>query len=104
VSNANADKRRNARVNCLYRIGYRLNDITTEELLHAHILNISESGMCIFTTNVLSEGDRITIKNRLPNSYYIGNVCWVKKFGSNLFKSGVMFLSDRINSRSFLNL
>ncbi|MEW6109690.1 MAG: PilZ domain-containing protein [Nitrospirota bacterium] len=84
------EKRKNPRHNCLFRISYIVNDKNTEEIFHGHILNISESGICMFTTNILNKDEKITIKNNLPISYNSGNVRWVKKFGSNIFKSGVM--------------
>jgi hypothetical protein len=55
-------------------------------------VNINEFGMCVYTFDLLTEGDTIEIKNALPVPYKRATVRWVKAYSGNFYKIGLMFI------------
>jgi hypothetical protein len=66
-------------------------DVAREPCLGTTI-NISDTGMCLYTRNRLREGDSIIIKDAVPLPSRRALVRWVKNFGSTLCKAGLMFI------------
>lgn len=55
-------------------------------------INISETGMCLYTFNNLNEGDNIIIQNDVSLLFQKANVRWVKNYGKDLCKAGLKFI------------
>jgi hypothetical protein len=55
-------------------------------------LNISTSGMCVYTLNRLNEGERIIIRDEDLLLSRTATVRWVKNYGENFCKAGLMFI------------
>ncbi len=55
-------------------------------------VNVSDSGMCVVTSNHLREGECITIEDELALLSHKATVRWVKNFQQNFCKAGLMFI------------
>ncbi len=55
-------------------------------------INISDTGMCLYTLNRLRKGDSILIKDDASFPFRKATVRWVKNFGKNFCKAGLMFI------------
>jgi len=54
-------------------------------------INISDSGMCLYTSDILHEGETILIQEELPVKYRKATVIWVKYYRQDFYKVGLMF-------------
>lgn len=86
----NVEKRRHPRYNFTYPIEYVLNPNISGESCKGVIINISNYGVCLCTSNLLTEGQEIKIESILPVSYQTANVRWVEKY-DDFYKIGLMF-------------
>ena len=68
-----------------------VNDSPGESRLGTTI-NISNTGMCLYTFNRLNEGQNIIIKNDVSSLFQKANVRWVQNYGKNFCKAGLMFI------------
>ncbi len=68
-----------------------LDPFKADEIFEGTIDNISESGMCIVTSEALTEGQEITIKSLLFLPSQTAVVCWVEP-RDNSYKVGLKFL------------
>lgn len=50
------------------------------------------SGLCFYTSNLLKEGQKITIKTILPTPSQTAIVCWITKFDDVYYKAGLEFV------------
>lgn len=55
-------------------------------------VNISESGLCLYTSGVLKEGQEIAIMSVLPVSSRTAAVRWSKILNTDVCKIGLMFV------------
>lgn len=62
------------------------------EIRHGATVNISDTGMCLFTSNHLKEGESIIIQNDVLLPSQKATVRWVKNFEQNFWKAGLMFI------------
>jgi hypothetical protein len=67
-------------------------DSTTNEIFDGVIADTSESGICLLTTNHLSKGQKITIKNSISSFSRTAIVCWSEKYNHFYSKTGLEFL------------
>ncbi len=67
-------------------------DDFTGELRLGTTINISSTGICLYTLNHLKEGDSIMIKDNVLPSFRKATVRWVKYYGNTLCKAGLMFI------------
>jgi hypothetical protein len=58
-----SDKRKNSRREIMSAAEYFTEPFTTHETFDGVIVNASESGLCILTTQLLSKGRKIAIKS-----------------------------------------
>ena len=69
--------------------GPRLHD---ETCLGASV-DISDTGMSLYTSTPLTESQNIVIKNTLPVEFRRATVKWSRRFSADLYKVGLMFLA-----------
>jgi hypothetical protein len=55
------------------------------------IANISQSGICLLTTDALNNGQAITIKNHVFPSPRTATVRWCKEYNDLYYRSGLEF-------------
>jgi hypothetical protein len=73
-------------------IEFCLNPANTTATLHGTVIDISESGMSLYTFKPLSEGQGIIVKSALPVPYQKAIVRWVKRYSEDLYRVGLMFI------------
>jgi len=83
------DKRRHSRNETISAVQYVLNRLHSEEIFDGVIANISESGVCLLTTNPLSKGQDITIKNKIPATPQTATVRWSTKYHDLYYMAGL---------------
>lgn len=86
------DKRRHKRHLYFHKIEYCLGSCSPDDICHGSIINISESGMCMYTVRRLEEGEDIEIMNSLPVPYQKATTRWVVKYFQDLYKIGLEFI------------
>jgi hypothetical protein len=72
-------------------VEYVLDPFNADEIFEGTIDNISESGMCLVTSQSLTEGQEITIKSLLFLPSQTAVVCWIEH-EDNGYKVGLKFL------------
>ena len=55
-------------------------------------VNISDTGMCIYTFEPFKEGDEIEIVKKIPIPHRKAVVCWVKECCEDFYKIGITFV------------
>ncbi len=73
-------------------IEYRVTDRFHDKIFLGAAVNISESGMCIYTFDRLAEGETIEINKRLPVACKKATVKWVKAYSGDFYKVGLRFV------------
>ena len=63
------------------------------EILVGASVDLSDSGLCMYTFDELAQGENIEIKNALPVPYQKAVVRWVKNYAIDLYKVGIMFVA-----------
>ncbi|MFZ3137790.1 MAG: PilZ domain-containing protein [Thermodesulfovibrionales bacterium] len=76
INNIFSDKRRHERRDTITTIEYVINGLYTDEVFEGVIANISESGFCLLSTNPLSKGEKIEIKNEKHVNCQTAAVRW----------------------------
>ena len=64
-------------------------DGNDDELLDGTVINISSSGLCIYSFVPLSEGQKITIMDDLPTKHRNFTVRWSNKWLEDFFVAGL---------------
>lgn len=90
------DQRNQIRYDFPYTIvEYILNSSNNGEIFKGFTLDISNSGLCLFTSKPLTIGQEITITSILPTFYSSSNkayVRWIEKFDDIFYKVGLEFI------------
>jgi hypothetical protein len=86
------DQRREERYGFPYTIEYVLNPSATDEIFEGVAINISKSGLCLYTHNILREGQEITIKSIMPITSQNATVKWIEKIDHIYYKVGLVFV------------
>lgn len=73
-------------------VEYVLHPDITYEIFIGFTLNISGSGMCLYTPKLLKEGQVIIIKSSIPPLSQKATVCWIEKYDSVYYKVGLEFV------------
>jgi hypothetical protein len=73
-------------------IEFCVNPTEISATLHGTLIDISESGMCLYTFRPLFEGQNIIVKSPLPVPHQKAIVRWVKKYAEDLYRVGLMFI------------
>lgn len=74
-----------------HEIEFVTDPLTTYEIFKAVAVNISKSGLCIYTSKPLSKGQKITIKSTMPSSQ-TAVVRWIQKLNDFYYKIGLQFV------------
>jgi hypothetical protein len=85
------DKRIHLRYAFSHPLKFILHPVDTEEILDGVAINISDSGLCFCSSNILGEGQEIILVSKLPFSFEKGSVRWSKKLNDNFYKFGLLF-------------
>lgn len=85
-----AEKRRHPRYDFPSTIEYGVNPDVEGQIYKGVTINISDSGLCLYVSTPLSEGEELTIKSALPVTYHTATVCWVQKVDEDFYKTGLM--------------
>jgi hypothetical protein len=90
--NEMAEQRKDQRKDFSYGIlEYALNHNNNCETYIGFTLNLSDSGICLYTSKHLHEGQEIVIKNDFPDISKKATICWVEKYDSYFYKMGLKF-------------
>jgi hypothetical protein len=92
IKNIFSDKRRHERRDTITTIEYVINGLYTDEVFEGVIANISESGFCILSTNPLSKGEKIEIKNEKHVNSRTAAVRWSNQYNNLYCKIGLEFV------------
>jgi hypothetical protein len=89
------DRRRDKRDLFFQEIEYCLGTSSPDDIFEGSIVDISESGMRMFTARPLEEGEDIEIMTALllPLPYRKATTRWVVKYSQDLYKIGLAFKS-----------
>jgi hypothetical protein len=86
------DKRKHHRKDFSYAVvEYILSSNNTHETFIGFTLNVSISGLCLYTPKVLAEGQKIIIKSTIPTSSKTAIVRWIEKYDDVFYKVGLVF-------------
>lgn len=85
-------KRQHPRFEFSELINYYLNSADLSNPVCAVSVNISESGLCLYTPESLNVGQNVLIKTSLKSPHVKATVKWVKKYLDDLYKAGFMFI------------
>jgi hypothetical protein len=88
------NRRRDQRHLFFTNIEYYISSPLPEEMYLGSNINMSDSGMCMYTYRRLNEGDHIRIKNALPVPHQKAAVRWTKRYSEDFFKVGLEFIED----------
>ncbi len=84
--------RRHERSNYLSTIHYCLNSKSNGDVLIGSGIDVSESGLSMFSSYPLKKGEGIIIKSKLPILYRRATVRWVKELRENWYQVGLEFI------------
>jgi hypothetical protein len=88
-----ANRRRGQRKEFSYIVlEFVLHPDTAYEIFVGYSLNLSDSGMCIYTSTVLKTGQEIILKSDQPRLYKKAAVRWVERYDSFFYKVGLEFV------------
>lgn len=85
------EKRSTERYDYAARIEYVLDSHEPARIFKAVIINISESGMGIYTFWPFQAGQEIVIKSLLPVGPRRATICWIKQEQQSMYKMGLKF-------------
>jgi hypothetical protein len=77
----------------MVEIEYVLDPFTDYEIFKGFIVNTSESGLCLLTSNKLKKGEEITIKSMINAPSQAAVVQWIEKYDNDYYKVGLVFES-----------
>lgn len=83
--------RRHLRYGFVYSVDYVLNEENKETVSSGVTIDISNSGLCLYTKNCLKKGQEILIKSVLPVYSENAVVRWVQSVDESSYKVGVEF-------------
>ncbi len=87
------DKRKHNRQDFSYAVvEFVLDANTTHETFIGFTLNVSVSGLCLYTPKFLPEGQKIIIKSAIPATSKTAMVRWIEKYDDVFYKVGLVFL------------
>jgi len=85
------EQRKEKRQDYPQEIEYVIDPLTTYEIFKAVAVNISSSGLCLYSSTNLSEGQTITIKTAIPAPCQTAVVRWIVKLNNFYYKIGLQF-------------
>jgi PilZ domain len=92
MSSRGIERRRQPRCDFSDTIDFCIKPFALDETpFHGLILNISESGLCLYTSNSLNVGQELIIKTTLRAPVVKATIRWVRKYRDDLFRIGATF-------------
>ncbi len=88
----NCDTRKHKRDLFFHPIEYCLGPRSSGVIFDGSIINISGSGMAMYSTRRLEEGDDIEIMTTLPVPYQKATARWVVEYSQDFYKIGLAFI------------
>ena len=83
--------RRHERSNYLGTVHYCLNPYSDGRVLIGSGIDVSESGMSMFSSYPLKKGQGITIKTKLPVPHQSATVRWIRELRQDWYQVGLEF-------------
>lgn len=87
----NIERRKDIRYIICQSIGYIVETGATQVDMVGLTANVSQSGLCFYTTIPLLEGQEIKIRRNPSVSYQSAMVQWIQKIADNFYKVGLSF-------------
>jgi hypothetical protein len=87
------EKRRHPRYDFCDMTECCLNSLSPAKFIFCPSVDFCESGVCIYTSHRLNEGEPIEISNSLTVSHQKAVVKWVNKCDEDFYKTGLMFVN-----------
>ena len=87
------EKRRHPRHKYHEIMECRLNLPISAKIIVCPSVDLSESGVCVYTSHRLNEGDPVEISNFRADCHKKAVVKWVNKRDEGFYKTGFMFLN-----------
>jgi len=92
-SNLTENRRKDPRKDFSYIVlEFVLHPDTSYEIFVGYTLNLSNAGLCIYTSALLTEGQAIILKSDDPPLYKKAAVRWVERYDSLFYKVGLEFV------------
>jgi hypothetical protein len=92
-NNLTENRRKDVRKDFSYIVlEFVLHPDTTYEIFVGYTLNLSNTGLCIYTSAVLKTGQTVILKSDTPPLYKKAVVRWVDRYDSFFYKVGLEFL------------
>jgi hypothetical protein len=83
--------RRHLRYDFVHPIEYVRSHTATDDISQGIIINISNSGMCLYTNCILCKGQEIKITSILPSNSQTAVVRWAEKIDASRYRIGLEF-------------
>ncbi len=92
-NNLTENRRKNRRTDFSYIVlEFVLYPDTSYEIFVGYTLNISDGGMCMFTSASLKTGQELIVKSDEPRFYKKAAVRWIERHDAFFFKVGLEFV------------
>jgi hypothetical protein len=92
-NNLTENRRKDQRKDFSYIVlEFVLHPDTVYEIYVGYTLNLSDTGMCIYTSAVLQSGQEVILKSDDPQLYRKATVRWVERYDSFFYKVGLEFI------------
>ncbi|MEW6001131.1 MAG: hypothetical protein AB1638_00545 [Nitrospirota bacterium] len=75
-----------------YKIEYFLNPDSNKKIFTGFTFNVSNSGFCLYTSELLNEGQKIVINNNLLVASKLAIVRWIEKYDEIFYMAGLEFI------------
>ncbi|MEW6570211.1 MAG: PilZ domain-containing protein [Nitrospirota bacterium] len=85
------DQRKQSREDFSFTVVEYILPETTEKFI-GFTLNLSRSGLCLYTPKLLKKGQEIIIKSDFPLISKKATVCWSEKYDAFYYKVGLEFV------------
>ena len=84
-------KRKAPRRTCCNVIRFWLTRSFPDKSYRGLTINISDSGMCLYSPNRFFEGEDILVQEKISSGYRRAKVVWVRNYLAGLHKAGLKF-------------
>ena len=75
------------------KLEYTLSPFSVKKIFEAEVINFSQHGLCLLSSNYLAEDEEITIRDFMNKTLQNAKVVWVEKTDDGLFMIGLSFES-----------
>lgn len=86
------EKRRHPRREYHEKVDFCLSSRPDRKLFCGASVDISDSGMCMYTFDGMKKGELLEIRNEIPSPCSRAEVVWVKEYCGDFFKVGIKFV------------